>query len=130
MPVFSPDGYLRLPRCRLERIALQHLMSGMDEEPASANPHCGSAVTLCGYTEWVSPAEPALSIGWDWAWQSTPAGGGIVRQGLPRTNVLLVSDTQVPLPIEESLEMVARFIDAIDWQRPAWQAAFNAPLPA
>ena len=72
----------------------------------------------------------ALSIGWDWAWQSTPAGGGIVRQGLPRTNLLLVSDAQEPLPLEESLEVLARFIDAIDWQQPAWRAACNAPMPA
>lgn len=130
MPVFSSDGYLHLPRRRLERMPLQHLLSGMDDEPAAADPHCGAATTLSGYTEWVSPVEPALSIGWDWAWQGTPAGGGIVRQGLPRTNLLLVSDTQEPLPLEESLEMLARFIDAIDWQRPAWQAACNASVAA
>ena len=109
---------------------MQHLLSGMDDEPAPADPHCGAATTLSGYTEWVSPVEPALSIGWDCARQTTPAGGGIVRQGLPRTNLLLVSDTQEPLPLEESLEMLARFIDAIDWQRPAWQAACNASVAA
>lgn len=128
MPVFSADGYLHLPRRRLERIALQHLISGMDDEPPEAAARCGSAAALSGYTEWVSPAEPALSIGWDWAWQGTPAGGGIVRQGLPRTNLLLVSDSQEPLPVHESLEMLARFIDEIDWQGPAWQAACNAPM--
>lgn len=130
MPVFSSDGYLHLPRRRLARIPLQHLVSGMDDEPVHADAHCGSAAALSGYTEWVSPAEPALSIGWDWAWQSTPAGGAIVRQGLPRTNLLLVSDAQEPLPMEESLEALAKFIDAIDWQRPAWRAACNAPMVA
>ncbi len=130
MPHFSADGYLHLPHRRLACIPLRHLMSGMDDEPAAAAPHCGGVAALSGYTEWVSPLEPALSIGWDWAWQSTPAGGGLVRQGLPRTNLLLVSDSQEPLPLEESLETLARLIDAIDWQRPAWQAACQAPRAA
>lgn len=128
MSMFSPDGYLHLPRRKLERIPLQHLLSGTDEEPAGPGPRCGSAASLCGYTEWVSPTEPALSIGWDWAWQRTPTGGGLVRQGLPRTNLLLVSDLQEPLPMEENLEVLARFIDAIDWQRPAWLAACTGAL--
>lgn len=130
MPVYSSDGYLHLPRQRLECISLRHLVSGMDDEPADTGAHCGSAALLSGYTEWVSPVEPALSIGWDWAWQSTPVGSGIVRQGLPRTNLLLVSDAQEPLPVEETLEVLARFIDTIDWQQPAWHAAFSNPLAA
>lgn len=130
MTAFSPDGYLHLPRRGLERMPLQHLLSGIDDEPDTGAARCGGVAALSGYTEWVSPAEPALSIGWDWAWQNSPAGSVLVRLGLPRTNLRLVSDAQEPLTLGESLEVLARFIDAIDWQRPAWQAACGHPVAA
>ena len=75
MSMFSPDGYLHLPRRKLERIPLQHLLSGTDEEPAGPGPRCGSAASLSGYTEWVSPAEPG------------PSSKPDVRRVVPRPSV-------------------------------------------
>lgn len=124
MKTVSNDGYLRLQTRELDRIPLQHLISNVDDEAAEAVQCCGAATTLSGYTEWVSPIEPALSIGWDWEWRSTPGASAVVRLGLPRTNILVVSDSSVPLPWEASLEVLAHFIDAIDWQRAALDAAF------
>ncbi|MGR4869295.1 DUF4902 domain-containing protein [Variovorax sp. LARHSF232] len=126
MRTMSPDGYLRLKTQDLGRIPLRHLISSIDEEAAGQEPRCGAAVTVSGYTEWVSPAEPALSIGWDWEWKALPGAAGVVRLGLPRTNILVVSDASVPLPWEESLQVLACLIDVIDWQRAALDAAFRA----
>ncbi len=126
MNTLSPDGYLRLKTQELGRIPLQHLISNIDEEAAGQEPRCGAAVTVSGYTEWVSPAEPTLSIGWDWEWRALPGTSGVVRLGLPRTNILVVSDASVPLPWEESLQVLACLIDVIDWQRAALDAAFRS----
>src|ERR1043165_5352728 len=94
MRTLSSDGYLRLKTRELNHIPLQHLISNVDDEVAGRAPGCGAATTLCGYTEWVSPIEPTLSIGWDWEWRAAPGGSlaGVVRLGLPRTNILVVSE--------------------------------------
>ena len=127
MRTVSSDGYLRLKSRELDRIPLRHLISNVDDEPVPQAPCCGAATTLSGYTEWISPDEPTLSIGWDWEWRAAPGTcAGVVRLGLPRTNILMVSDACVPLTWEDSLEVLAGFIDAIDWQRAALDAAFGA----
>ena len=126
MRIVSPDGYLRLQTQELDRIALQHLISNVDDEVIDPVQRCGGATSLSGYTEWVSPAEPALSIGWDWEWRGTPGQSEVVRLGLPRTNILVVSASSVPLTWDDSLQVLAHFIDAIDWQRAALDAAFRS----
>lgn len=124
MKTVSSDGFLRLKTRELDRIPLEHLLSNVDDEAPVLAPGCGAATTLSGYTEWVSPAAPTLSIGWDWEWRALPgSSAGVVRLGLPRTNILVVSEASVPLPWEDSLEVLASFIDAIDWQRAALDAA-------
>lgn len=126
MNAMSSDGFLRLKTQDLGCIPLQHLISNVDDEPTDGHPCCGAATTLSGYTEWVSPTEPALSIGWDWEWRVQPGTAHMVRLGLPRTNILVVSEASVPLSWEDSLEVLAGFIDAIDWQRAALDAAFSS----
>lgn len=125
MRAISPDGYLCLKTQELGLIPLQHLISNVDDEVPGRTPCCGATTTLCGYTEWVSPVEPSLSIGWDWEWRAVPTSG-VIRLGLPRTNILVVSEASVPLPWEDSLQVLAHFIDAIDWQRAALDAAFRS----
>ena len=126
MNVVQSDGYLRMRAQELSRIPLRHLISNIVDEPAVEGQRCDAATMLSGYTEWISPANPSLSIGWDWQWSAVPGKAGIVRLGLPRTNILLVSETSVPLPWDDSLEALAQYIDNIDWQDVALGAAFNA----
>ena len=117
------DGLLRLREQDLRKINLVHLISGIDEEAAESDtPRCGGSTTLSGYTEWIASNEPNLTLGWDW--QLDPAGdhSRVVRLGLPRTNVQLVSPGQDPLPWEQSLEVIASFIDTFDWNTPAFNA--------
>ena len=125
MRTMSPDGYLRLKARELDRIPLQHLISKVDDEAPSPLSCCGAPTALSGYTEWVCPDEPALSIGWDWELRRGPGASGMVRLGLPRTNILLVSEASHPLQWEVSLEVLAHFVDAMDWQHAAFDAALR-----
>lgn len=118
------DGLLRLRRIDLEEIQLTHLISGLDDdaEPEPATPLCGSSASFCGYTEWTSEKEPRLTIGWDWHLDEASATKNVVRLGLPRTNVLVVDGEAAPLPWNESLHVLATFIDTLDWNTSAFQA--------
>ncbi|MEJ8824956.1 DUF4902 domain-containing protein [Variovorax humicola] len=123
MSATSMDGLLRLRQHDLDSLNLVHLISGIDEDlvDQAATP-CGASTTLCGYTEWVSTQEPSVTLGWDWQLETRPTSSRVVRLGLPRTNVLVVSGERNPLPWEESLEVLASFIDNFDWNAPAFDA--------
>ncbi|AMM23370.1 DUF4902 domain-containing protein [Variovorax sp. PAMC 28711] len=118
------DGLLRLRRHDLNQMQLTHLMSGLDDDasPSDANPLCGSSASFCGYTEWISEKDPRLTIGWDWQLDDGAPMQRVVRLGLPRTNVLVLDGEQEPLPWNESLHVLATFIDTFDWNTPAFQA--------
>ena len=117
------DGLLRLRLQDLRNVELAHLISGIDDELADPGvSRCGASTTLSGYTEWISPQEARLTLGWDWQLDVSTAASRIVRLGLPRTNVLIVRSVQDPLPWEQSLGVLASFIDAFDWSAPAFNA--------
>ncbi|MDM0110902.1 DUF4902 domain-containing protein [Variovorax sp. J22R133] len=119
----APDGLLRLRRQDLSDIELVHLISGIDDhDPAPAPTRCGAATTLSGYTEWVGASEPRVSLGWDWQLDTASSVPRVIRLGLPRTNVQVVGEAHSALPWDESLEVLASWIDAIDWNTPAFHA--------
>ncbi|WP_213957598.1 DUF4902 domain-containing protein [Variovorax sp. dw_954] len=123
MSTFTTDGLLRLRPQDLGRMTLTHLISGIDEaEEGAATTRCGAGTSLSGYTEWVSAQEPGLTLGWDWQLETRQASLQVVRQGLPRTNVLVVRAEHDPLPWDESLEVLANFIDTFDWNTQAFDA--------
>jgi len=126
MKTVSPDGYLRLKARELNQVPLRHLISNVDDGSRVEEAGGCAETTLSGYTEWISPVEPSLSIGWDWEWRTLPGKSGAVRLGLPRTNVLLVSETSEPFPWEDSLQLLANYIDAIEWQGVAVNSAFRS----
>ncbi|MDP9927825.1 DUF4902 domain-containing protein [Variovorax paradoxus] len=117
------DGLLRLRLQGLRNVELLHLISGIDDDLADPGvSRCGASTTLSGYTEWISPQEARLTLGWDWQLKVSTAASRIVRLGLPRTNVLIVRSVRDPLPWEQSLGVLASFIDAFDWSAPAFNA--------
>ena len=123
MNTACPDGLLRLRQQDLHDITLVHLMSGLDDgAEGDGASRCGAGTTLSGYTEWVSAQKPGLTLGWDWQLDAGPAATRVVRLGLPRTNVLVVRGEHEPLDWEESLEVLASFIDKFDWNTPAFDA--------
>jgi hypothetical protein len=115
------DGLLRIRRRDLDQLPLTHLVSGLDDDSGQARA-CGATIALSGYTEWVCPAQPQLSLGWDWQLEDTASPPRIRRLGLPRTNVLLLDGDRAALPWNESLQLLANFIDGFNWNTPAFRA--------
>lgn len=119
----TADGLLRVHQRKLDAMTLVHLISGIDDDVlAEGAPRCGGGTTLSGYTEWISADEPGLTLGWDWQLETHSSAPRVVRLGMPRTNVLVLRGEQDPLPWEQSLEVLASFIDAFDWNTPAFDA--------
>ena len=113
----AEDGYVRLTRARLRRLALAHVLSGLDLEAQA--PHrrtvgaCATAVS--GFTEWVSQSEPALSIGWYWRLDAQR----MVYQRLdhPYSNIMLLDSRQRDFGHQTSAVLLGSEIDALPWQR-------------
>lgn len=118
------DGLLRLCRRDLAGMKLTHLNSGLDDDVdlAPKAPVCGGSASLCGYTEWVSADDPNLTLGWDWHLDDAALTPRVIRLGLPRTNIQVLDGAREPLPWNESLHVLATFIDTFDWNTPAFQA--------
>ena len=117
------EGLLRIRQREFKNLDLLHLISGIDDSVVDSSEHrCGSSTVLTGYTEWISAKEPRLTLGWDWQLDTTSIAPGVVRLGLPRTNVLIVPDAHVPLSWDQSLEALALCIDELDWGGPAFRA--------
>ena len=117
------EGLLQLQRSELAALRLIHLLSGMDdEEDGVAADACGRVAAMSGYTEWVSPDASRLTLGWDW--QLLPGVGRpqVMRLGLPRTNIQVLDAGLRPLPWDDNLQVLADFIDGIDWSSPAFEA--------
>lgn len=123
MNLSLPDGLLRIPRADLDRLHLTHLVSGLDDDTSGEAPSCGASIAISGYTEWICPQQPRLSLGWDWHLEDAASPLLRVRRlGLPRTNVLLLGRDRCALPWNESLQVLASFIDGFDWNTPAFRA--------
>lgn len=69
---------------------MRHLLSGVDTDPVGRLAVCGAPAPITGYTEWVSTSLPAVSIGWDWSLQISTGMPRYVRDGLPRSNMMLI----------------------------------------
>lgn len=89
-PVPSQDGYLRLSTLAFLSLSMRHLLSGVDTDPVGRLAVCGAPAPITGYTEWVSTSLPAVSIGWDWSLQISTGMPRYVRDGLPRSNMMLI----------------------------------------
>jgi hypothetical protein len=112
----SPDGLIRLTVDQLLSTPLQHLVTGVDQEPHSLPAACGTQTSLSGYTEWISTQNPTISIGWDWRLQTLAAGVRWVRVGLPRSNLMLTQDTGADASWHGNLEILGTVVDALAWR--------------
>ena len=121
------DGRLCMRRSDLNALQLTHLLSGMDGEDAGVQ-SCGRATTFSGYTEWVSPQAATLTLGWDWHLATGAGAPCVKRLGLPRTNIQVLDGVMRPLPWEDSLQVLADYIDSIEWASPALEAVCQRPM--
>ena len=121
MKLKTLDGRLCMRRSDLDALQLTHLLSGMDEEDAGIQ-SCGRATHFSGYTEWVSPQSATLTLGWDWHLAAGAGQPSVKRLGLPRTNIQVLDGVMRPLPWDDSLQVLADYIDSIEWASPAFEA--------
>lgn len=91
--VASPDGYVRLSTERLLTIAFIHCLSGLDETKDCDKFEGATGALISGYTELVTNRIPAITVGWDWQLNCHIAGDRYVRDGMPRTNLMLIDPT-------------------------------------
>jgi hypothetical protein len=119
------DYYVRLQAQPLWATPLAHLESGIDTDDdgefsfrrfdsASALP------SIRGFTEWVSDAQPSLSVGWDWTLVG-PEQLALDRSSI-RTNVMLVDSHGIDCGQEATVQAVIRLIEQTPWQGVVLQA--------
>jgi len=114
----SADGYVRVDMAVFCSISLVHLLSALDADADLPLTHASGAcvASITGYTEWVSPGWPALSLGWDW---SVATGEGRVRyqrDGEVRSNVMLVNARWRDLGAQASAMLLCAAIDSLEWE--------------
>ena len=107
------DGYLRLTWPRLLDTQFSHLFSGLDAE---LEPGMGaSASTICGYTEWISHAEPVVSLGWDWQ-LNVLTGMLEPSTWAVRSNLMLIGQDCSDLGVRATERLLGQRLRTLDWQ--------------
>lgn len=120
-PLFSEDGYIRLTLAQLACVQLHHLHSSLyPEAPLDGNLSC-SLTNIQGLTEWYSHTQPSISIGWDWQVNYNSGVTGYSMVGLPYSNIRLQNSQYQDLSEDESLAMLAVWINSLHWQEVIFQ---------
>jgi hypothetical protein len=114
--VLSEDGYVRLKLETLLVTPLVHFISGLDEDSPIPSKEGGSLARISGYTEWVSPQMPVITLGWDWWLNVTQGQYAYERLGVPQCNIMLVDDMQRDLGTAETSVILNKIIDGLAWQ--------------
>ena len=113
----SKDGYVRISPIQFKSLALQHLISGLDDDLDSSADEGAGASSISGYTEWKTSTSPAISLGWDWHLKIDHGTANYVRSGHPRSNIMLIDEDQHhdlgPINTEAFL---ANVIDTMNWE--------------
>lgn len=112
----SADGYIRLTFAELQIVRLEHLLSGLDDNDAAKMQVSATRTPITGYTEWLSRAEPQITIGWDWEMEYACGAVRLRRLDPPRSNIMLQNGEKGDLGLEKSLLLQELHIEAMDWQ--------------
>lgn len=115
-PILSADGYIRLTLQQLTNLQLHHLHSSLYTERSLVQASATSITDIQGYTEWVSHAQPSVSIGWDWQVHYRTGATDYSMLGQPFSNLLLQNNQQQDFSTDESLSMLAIWLNSLNWQ--------------
>lgn len=117
-------GLVQATMQELLNLRLEHFFSALDAGPEDLPPkrRCGTSTTVTGYTEWLCSAEFPITIGWDWHVLTTEHSIHWQREELPRTNIQLLHEDGQALVWEDSLRVLATWVDAQAWQKDVVQA--------
>jgi hypothetical protein len=111
------DGYVRVFVSHLPNLRFTHFLSGLDDDASECNFEGGSRASISGYTEWLTDTRPIVTAGWDWHLDLTSGTPIYVREGLPRTNLMLVDGTtNHDLGDTQTGLMLSELIDQSEWQ--------------
>lgn len=113
----SHDGYVRMTEHVFLRLPLVHFLSGLDEDSLHPPVHGGIESTISGYTEWLSVSVPVVSVGWDWRLNLMTGAPNYKREGVPRSNVMII-DTENGRDVgdEATAEAIALRLDHSGWE--------------
>ena len=119
--VLSQDGAVRMTESLLRKTPLQHIISGLYEDPMTCGIGIGigaGATVTCldGYTEWVSETYPQITLGWDWGWQFVSGRSGYRRREAPFSNITLVDQDGRDIGVADTARLLGDVIDQRDWQ--------------
>ncbi|WP_444944879.1 DUF4902 domain-containing protein [Microbulbifer sp. ZKSA006] len=106
---------MKLPLSDLSSIQLKHLISSvtLNEADKRINDHVS---TIEGYTEWISPTSPTISIGWDWITVIKKGRLVFLISGYPYSNMTLIDKSGRALSEQVRLNRLKSFVESIDWQ--------------
>ncbi len=86
----SQDGYIRMSLPVFMELPLVHFLSGLDNEPICQSVEGGKEASISGYSEWLSDTSPRVTVGWDWRLDLTTGSPRYLREGMPRSNIMLI----------------------------------------
>lgn len=86
----SQDGYIRMSLPAFMELPLSHFLSGLDNEPNRQTVEGGIEASISGYSEWLSDTSPRVTVGWDWRLDLTTGSPRYLREGMPRSNIMLI----------------------------------------
>ena len=117
MPMLCADGYMRCTVSELYALMLIHLHTAIDEDDMDLPDRTqGSLPALVhGYTEWISNAEPTVSLGWDWSLEWRNGHPHCQLLNLPRTNLMMVDADSHDLGDKKTLRILQDYIIQFDW---------------
>lgn len=113
----SLDGYVRMSWSMFMELPLVHFLSGLDDDPEHRIAEGDTETSISGYSEWLSISIPKLTIGWDWRLDSATGAPQYLREGWPRSNVMIIdADNGRDLGDEVTAASLASRIDQIHWE--------------
>ena len=112
----TPTGQIYVRADDLHLVRLTHLMSALDEWTPSISATAAIASELTGYTEWLSTAEPTVTIGWDWQLVTNGTQLTLIRVSPPRTNLIIQDSTGKHIGQQSEDLILGKWVDEIDWQ--------------
>ena len=112
----SDKPYVRMTFDAMQRRALRHLVSALDEDDIGQPGDGAFASAITGYTEWVGEGEPVLTMGWDWEMRAGSDGVALRRVGDPRSNLCVVMRQGAADDIADSSTLLKILIDRSNWQ--------------
>lgn len=111
----SQDGYVRMPLSLFMELPLVHFLSGLNDEPIRQAVEGGTEASISGYSEWLSDTFPRITVGWDWHLDLTTGIPRYLRDGWPRSNIMLIDADGQDLGDEATATSIAFWIDQAGW---------------